>query len=73
MTGYPFSRHTYFWDCSSAGRALRLHRRGRGFEPHQFHQKPVRVRAGSYRPASSAEENHSPITQKIIWWHSSDG
>ena len=25
------------WGCSSAGRALRLHRRGRGFKSHQFH------------------------------------
>ena len=25
------------WGCSSVGGALRLHRRGRGFESHQFH------------------------------------
>ena len=27
-----------FWGCSSADRALRSHRRGRGFESHQLHQ-----------------------------------
>ena len=26
------------WGCSSADRALRSHRRGRGFESHQLHQ-----------------------------------
>ena len=28
-----------FWGCSSVDRALRSHRRGRGFESHQLHQK----------------------------------
>ena len=27
-----------FWGCSSVDRALRSHRRGRGFESHQLHQ-----------------------------------
>ena len=26
------------WGCSSVDRALRSHRRGRGFESHQLHQ-----------------------------------
>ena len=26
-----------FWGCSSVDRALRSHRRGRGFESHQLH------------------------------------
>ena len=30
---------TKFWGCSSVDRALRSHRRGRGFESHQLHQK----------------------------------
>ena len=29
------------WGCSSADRALRSHRRGRGFESHQLHQIKV--------------------------------
>ena len=28
----------YIWGCSSVDRALRSHRRGRGFESHQLHQ-----------------------------------
>ncbi len=28
-----------FWGCSSVDRALRSHRRGRGFESHQLHQE----------------------------------
>ncbi len=31
-----------FWGCSSVDRALRSHRRGRGFESHQLHQKSNR-------------------------------
>ena len=27
-----------YWGCSSVDRALRSHRRGRGFESHQLHQ-----------------------------------
>ena len=34
-----FLRPPDFWGCSSADRALRSHRRGRGFESHQLHQK----------------------------------
>ena len=30
-----------FWGCSSVDRALRSHRRGRGFESHQLHQKNI--------------------------------
>ena len=33
------SSGTKFWGCSSVDRALRSHRRGRGFESHQLHQK----------------------------------
>ena len=33
-----FLRPPDFWGCSSADRALRSHRRGRGFESHQLHQ-----------------------------------
>ncbi len=32
-----------FWGCSSVDRALRSHRRGRGFESHQLHQIFVRL------------------------------
>ena len=28
-----------FWGCSSVDRALRSHRRGRGFESHQLHHQ----------------------------------
>ena len=31
-----------FWGCSSVDRALRSHRRGRGFESHQLHQVSAR-------------------------------
>ena len=34
-----FLRPPGFRGCSSADRALRSHRRGRGFESHQLHQK----------------------------------
>ena len=34
-SSYP---HQSFWGCSSVDRALRSHRRGRGFESHQLHQ-----------------------------------
>ena len=34
----PYARK--FWGCSSVDRALRSHRRGRGFESHQLHQSP---------------------------------
>ena len=33
-----FLRPPGIWGCSSADRALRSHRRGRGFESHQLHQ-----------------------------------
>ena len=33
-----------FRGCSSADRALRSHRRGRGFESHQLHQIKVSLR-----------------------------
>ena len=33
-----FLRPPEFWGCSSVDRALRSHRRGRGFESHQLHQ-----------------------------------
>ncbi len=32
-----------FWGCSSVDRALRSHRRGRGFESHQLHQNYAAV------------------------------
>ena len=32
----------HVWGCSSVDRALRSHRRGRGFESHQLHQKNAR-------------------------------
>ena len=31
------------WGCSSVDRALRSHRRGRGFESHQLHQNFIIV------------------------------
>ena len=34
-----------FWGCSSADRALRSHRRGRGFESHQLHQIKVYLKS----------------------------
>ena len=33
------------WGCSSADRALRSHRRGRGFESHQLHQIKVYLKS----------------------------
>ena len=33
-----------FWGCSSVDRALRSHRRGRGFESHQLHQNSLMPR-----------------------------
>ena len=33
-----------FWGCSSVDRALRSHRRGRGFESHQLHQFLISLR-----------------------------
>ena len=33
-----------FWGCSSVDRALRSHRRGRGFESHQLHQFCISLR-----------------------------
>ena len=36
-----FLRPPGFRGCSSADRALRSHRRGRGFESHQLHQIKV--------------------------------
>ena len=33
-----YAHHIEFWGCSSVDRALRSHRRGRGFESHQLHQ-----------------------------------
>ncbi len=32
------TKYRQFWGCSSVDRALRSHRRGRGFESHQLHQ-----------------------------------
>ena len=37
-----------FWGCSSVDRALRSHRRGRGFESHQLHQDKTPVWAFFY-------------------------
>ena len=36
----------FFRDCSSVDRALRSHRRGRGFESHQLHQVFVKSLRG---------------------------
>ena len=33
----PLTRSGGVWGCSSAGRALESHSRGRGFDPHQLH------------------------------------
>ena len=33
-----------FWGCSSVDRALRSHRRGRGFESHQLHHQILLAR-----------------------------
>ncbi len=35
-----------FWGCSSVDRALRSHRRGRGFESHQLHHPSPRLCGG---------------------------
>ena len=43
-----------FWGCSSVDRALRSHRRGRGFESHQLHQVSRAVRA-FYKSGDMAE------------------
>ena len=42
--------------CSSADRALRSHRRGRGFESHQLHQKKVNVSLRGYGGMVDAED-----------------
>ena len=34
----------FYWGCSSVDRALRSHRRGRGFESHQLHQNKKSLR-----------------------------
>ena len=38
-----------FWGCSSVDRALRSHRRGRGFESHQLHQVFVPHRVALFK------------------------
>ena len=37
-----------FWGCSSVDRALRSHRRGRGFESHQLHHPSPRLRVADH-------------------------
>lgn len=37
-----------FWGCSSVDRALRSHRRGRGFESHQLHHPSPRFRVAGH-------------------------
>ena len=39
----------FYWGCSSVDRALRSHRRGRGFESHQLHQIVVVWSQGIWR------------------------
>lgn len=45
-----------FWGCSSVDRALRSHRRGRGFESHQLHQDLIRPRKWLYVYAGDMAE-----------------
>ena len=44
-----------FWGCSSVDRALRSHRRGRGFESHQLHQK-LKISLRGYGGMVDAED-----------------
>ncbi len=45
-----------FWGCSSVDRALRSHRRGRGFESHQLHHEfsLSRIKCARLRKFSAA-------------------
>ena len=45
-----------FWGCSSVDRALRSHRRGRGFESHQLHQFFVTLWSRGYGGMVDAED-----------------
>ena len=69
-----------FWGCSSVDRALRSHRRGRGFESHQLHQKNsnavyrrfnffrsgTRTHKGGFEPQQKGRREYAGLRQQIL-------